>query len=74
MKITSPYRGRESRHIHNTSLITVFLYVFVLFSWKTKFTSKIGFIKNKVGNPLVADRNVINVINVLKSNHFQNVY
>jgi len=47
MKITSPYRGRESRHIHNTSLITVFLYVFVLFSWKTKFTSKIGFIEKK---------------------------
>merc|ERR1712197_193211 len=29
---------------------------------------------NKVGNPLVADRNVLNVINVFKSNHFQNVY
>ena len=41
---------------------------------KTKIGNEESLNKNKVGNPLVADRNVINVINVFKSNHFQNVY
>ena len=42
--------------------------------WRSNVNCQQNFSFNKVGNPLVADRNVLNVINVFKSNHFQNVY